>query len=129
VGFFEAVSRNPNETSGFAINSRNLNDLVSSNLPRRFVRLPAFADSSISMALDAIAKRCLPSDSDASLEPRSRPGCVSYTACLGQFVGGRFQRMALLYGQELSAGAAASLRRVSREPHVVLCEDRKNERL
>ena len=48
---------------------------------------------------------------------------------LGRFVGGRFQRMALMFGQKSSAGAAASLRRVSRKPHVVVCENRKNERL
>ena len=48
---------------------------------------------------------------------------------LGRFVGGRFQRMALMFGQKSSAGAAASLRGVSRKPHVVVCENRKNERL
>jgi hypothetical protein len=48
---------------------------------------------------------------------------------LGRFVGGGFQRMALMFGQKSSAGAAASLRGVSRKPHVVVCENRKNERL
>ena len=42
---------------------------------------------------------------------------------------GRFQRMALKYAQTSSAGAAASLCRGSRKPHVVLCEHRKEERL
>jgi hypothetical protein len=37
--------------------------------------------------------------------------------------------MALMFGQKSSAGAAASLRGVSRKPHVVVCENRKNERL
>jgi hypothetical protein len=44
-------------------------------------------------------------------------------------LGGRCERMALMYGQKASAGAAASLRGVSRKPHVVVCENRKNERL
>jgi len=42
---------------------------------------------------------------------------------------GTFQRMALMYGQTSSAGAAASLRRVSRKPHLVVCENREKERL
>ena len=45
---------------------------------------------------------------------------------LGWFVG---DASALMFGQKSSAGAAASLRRVSRKPHVVVCENRKNERL
>ena len=48
---------------------------------------------------------------------------------LGRFAGGSFERMDLMYVQKSSADAAASLRGVSRKPHVVVCENRKNERL
>jgi hypothetical protein len=37
--------------------------------------------------------------------------------------------MPLMCGERRVPGAAASLRRVSRKPHVVVCENRKNKRL
>jgi hypothetical protein len=39
------------------------------------------------------------------------------------------ERMALMYAQKSSACAVASLRRVSRTPHVLVGENRKKERL
>ena len=44
-------------------------------------------------------------------------------------IGDGFSEMALMFGQKSSAGDAASLRGGSRKPHVVVCENRKNERL
>ena len=52
VVVFDRDFAKPNEINGFAIISRNRNNLASSILRRRCVRLPAFADFSISMALE-----------------------------------------------------------------------------
>ena len=48
---------------------------------------------------------------------------------LGRFVGGTLPANGFDARAKSSAGAAASLRRVSRTPHVVVGENRKNERL
>ena len=48
---------------------------------------------------------------------------------LGRFVGETLSANALMFGQKSRAGAPASLRGIGRKPHVVVCENRKNERL
>ena len=52
MGFFDRDFAISNVYSGFRLISRNRSDLASSNLRRRFRPFAAFADCSISMALD-----------------------------------------------------------------------------